>query len=318
MATAIGSLPHVDEASAMDLVLRLLPDLPAAPQLPRRSTGESMLAQVAAGVAGIHVDREGRLHIDPATVDPTPALDQPAFHDDSWGGLNAFLAATEGRTTPIKVQLAGPVTLALALVDGGVSPAAALPAAGLIVEQRGAALVQKVKAHAPKAPVVAFLDEPGLTVFSRANAPFDPNDVIEVLSAALASLGSATVTGVHCCGPTDWRLLASTGPDVISAPVGIGLEEEAGVIAPFLEQGGIVAWGAVPTDRPVSDDIGLLCRQLVATWRSLRADGCDSDLLRTRALITPACGMAGHGVSQAERALRLTAAVSARINEAAA
>jgi hypothetical protein len=316
--TAIGSLPHRDCDEATELVYRLLPDLPAAPQLPQRSAGEGMLAQVASGVAGIHIDDAGRLHIDPASIDPSPGSSEPAFDDASWGGLNAFLSRAGGQTDAVKVQLAGPVTLALALVDAGVAPSAALPAAGLIVEQRAAALRRHVAAALPQALVIAFLDEPGLTAFSSPVAPFEPTDVIEVLSATLASLGPDTVTGLHCCGPTDWRLVASAGPDVISAPVGIGLEDEGQVVAPFLEGGGVVAWGAVPTDRPISDDAGLLCRQLVATWRALRADGCDADLLRQHALITPACGMAGHGLSQAERVLRLVGHIVERIHEAAA
>jgi hypothetical protein len=277
-----------------------------------------MLAQVAFGVAGIHVDDDGELHIDPASVDPSPTTGSREFDERCWGGLTTFLDAATGRSAPIKVQLAGPVTLALALVHAGVTPSAALPAAALIVEQRAGALRNRVAHHAPDAPVVAFLDEPGLTIFSRAETPFDPNDVVEVLSAALASFGAQTVTGIHCCGPTDWRLVAATGPDVISAPLGIGLEDEGAVLSPFLEDGGLVAWGAVPTDRPVGDDTGWLCRQLVATWRALRAEGCDPELLRTRALITPACGMAGHGVSQAERVLRLTSGITERIHELAA
>lgn len=318
VATAIGSLPHIDAAAAAELVLGLLPDLPAAPQLPRRSRAEGMLAQMADGVAGIRADAEGRLLVEPSSMDPTPALDSPTFGDESWAGLNAFLAATAHRTGPIKVQLAGPVTLALALVEGGAAPSAALPAAGLIVEQRAAALSRWIAERVAGAPVVAFLDEPGLTVFSRAGAPFDPNDVIEVVSAALASFGRGTITGIHCCGPTDWRLVVSTGPDIISAPLAIGLEDEGAAIGPFLEEGGVVAWGAVPTDRPIGDDPGLLCRQLIATWRALRADGCDGDLLRSQALITPACGMAGHGLSQAERVLRLTGRITERIHELAA
>jgi len=37
MATAIGSLPHHDPAAAAALVLRCLPEIPAAPQLPMRT-----------------------------------------------------------------------------------------------------------------------------------------------------------------------------------------------------------------------------------------------------------------------------------------
>src|SRR4051812_48683074 len=44
VATAIGSLPHVDAVRAAELVLDALPELPCAPQLPTRSPREGMLA----------------------------------------------------------------------------------------------------------------------------------------------------------------------------------------------------------------------------------------------------------------------------------
>jgi hypothetical protein len=41
-------------------------------------------------------------------------------------------------------------------------------------------------------------------------------------------------------------------------------------------------------------------------------------LIRTHALVTPACGLAGHGVSQAARALRMTKTLSDRVADQAA
>ena len=49
LATACGSLPHVDPGAAIDLVLDVLPGLPAAPALPQRHPDEGMLGQAASG-----------------------------------------------------------------------------------------------------------------------------------------------------------------------------------------------------------------------------------------------------------------------------
>ena len=85
----------------------------------------------------------------------------------------------------------------------------------------------------------------------------------------------------------------------------------------FLESGGRVAWGAVPTDGPVSDDVGLLWRRLVGAWCDLVRAGCDPVLLRSRSLVTPACGLAGHGLSQADLALRLARELGQRAHDQA-
>ena len=44
--TSIGSLPHRDADAACDFVLKHHPSLPAAPQLPRRSALEGMVARL--------------------------------------------------------------------------------------------------------------------------------------------------------------------------------------------------------------------------------------------------------------------------------
>ena len=39
--------------------------------------------------------------------------------------------------------------------------------------------------------------------------------------------------------------------------------------------------------------------------------------LRTQAMVTPACGLAGHGVSQAARAMKLATTVAMRVTDQA-
>ena len=56
-----------------------------------------------------------------------------------------------------------------------------------------------------------------------------------------------------------------------------------------------------------------LWRALAARWHALADGGVDPVLLRRRALVTPACGLARHDPAQAALALRLTAALGARV-----
>ena len=116
------------------------------------------------------------------------------------------------------------------------------------------------------------------------------------------------VTGVHCCGTADWRAVLMAGPQVLSMPVGAGATEAAGALSAFVEAGGWVAWGAVPTSAPLGDLAGLYWKALSAQWCELVRNGCDPVLIRHRSLITPECGLALHEVAQAEHVLKLVQA----------
>src|SRR5688500_6988613 len=115
-ATSIGSLPHRDADAAAAFVLRHHPVLPAAPQLPRRSPLEGMIAQAARGMPGVTVNPDGTLVVDADGLDPSATV-EPPLDGASHAGLLAFLALAAGRTGPVKIQLTGPLTLGQALVD---------------------------------------------------------------------------------------------------------------------------------------------------------------------------------------------------------
>jgi methionine synthase II (cobalamin-independent) len=320
MATSIGSLPHTDPDAAATLVLTRHPDLPAAPQLPARSPREGMIAQGAHGIPGVTVLDDGTVRADAGAVESAVVNGVPvdgSLGPPDAGGLLHFLGRVEGRREPVKVQLTGPVTLALALTRAGVPSRAAFAVAADAVQARGRALVDQVARHAPGAPVVVFLDEPSLAVIRHPGFPLPSHAVVDLLIAALDSLHGAAATGVHCCGVTDWRVILEAGPDILSVPVALADSLDPAAVGAFLARGGWVAWGAVPTDAPMSDDVTFLWRRLLGSWSDLVRGGCPALLLRERALVTPACGLAGHGTSQADRALRLTAQLGDRVRDQA-
>ncbi|HUQ38979.1 MAG TPA: hypothetical protein VM030_02410 [Acidimicrobiales bacterium] len=315
-ATSVGSLPHDDPAAAVDLVLATHPGLPAAPQLSARTPAEGMLAQCAAGLEGVTVDpRDGSLTVDVRRLDPGAAVDA-TFRPDAWSGLLAFVDRLAGETRPVKLQLAGPVTLGLALMAAGAPPDRAFGVALAAIRARGRAIVDLLAHRAPGLAPLVVLDEPGLVGVGRPGFPLEPTALVDLMSTAMASLGVRS--GLHCCGETDWSLALGAGPDVAFIPVDRGVINHPAAVASFLEGGGWVAWGAVPTDGPVSDDPNRLWRQLTTLWCELVAGGCDPERLRTQAMVSPACGLAGHGESQAALVLRLSAALAERVQEQAA
>lgn len=316
--TSMGSLPHRDADEAAAFVLDRHPRLPAAPQLPRRSPLEGMVAQSARGIEGVTVTPDGVLHVDAGGLDASAPVRTP-IDGASHGGLLAFLSAAAGRTEPLKIQLTGPVTLGLALVEAGAAPDVAFPVAGAAVSVQARDLLSLVRRRLPEAPVLAVLDEPGLVAMGSGRIPLSADGTIDLLSGSLAALeaGGAT-TGVHCCGPTDWRLVSSAGPTLLALPAEADVVlGGASALAAHLERGGWIAWGAVPTDQPVGAAADRLWRQLTSLWCELVRAGCDPALLRTQAMVTPACGLAGHGISQAALWLDLAAELAGRVSDQA-
>jgi hypothetical protein len=318
LATSIGSLPHYDPSEAVDFILQSQPRLPAAPSLPARSRREGMIAQAAQGLPGIVVRDDGSLEIDDAALDPEAPLTDPGFSSDAFTGLRAFVNAVADRQAPIKVSLTGPVTFGIALVNAGVAPELAFRVASSAVLQRSRAMVQYVAQRVPQAQLVAFVDEPAMGSAMFPEFPIAPLDAVDLVSGALAQCEKLAITGLHCCGRADWRLLMQAGPQILSLPTDGGIESAAGALAGFLERGGWVAWGAVPTDRPIGTTVERLWRMLQVMWCTLVSEGgCDPVVLRTQAMITPACGLWRHGITQARQVLQFTNRLAERLHDQA-
>lgn len=320
MPSSVGSLPHADAEQAACMALDAQPELPAAPQLPRRHPSEGMLAQVAAGMTGVRVAGDGwSLAVDRRRLGPGPS-DAP-LDTEAWAGTLAFLrrAAAIKHVGPVKVQIAGPVTLGLALAKAGAPAGKAFAVAGAVVRGRVRAVRREVASALPGRPVVFVIDEPGLAVASDPSFPLGREETIDLLSGSLATAGAGgrdTVAGIHCCGPTDWSMVLQAGPDLLSLPVDAVAGEVSG-LSMFLDRGGWVAWGAVPTDRPLGDRDDAHWRKLNGLWGELARTGCDPMRLRLQSVITPACGLALHRPSQVGQVYGLVRRLAERVQDQA-
>jgi hypothetical protein len=314
IATGIGSLPHDDPVVAAEAVLRCLPELPAVPQLPGRDPREGMLVQWLGALPEVVVAPDGSFTV-AGDSDAPPHCD---FAHDAHAGLLAFLDVAANRGRPpvrVKAQVTGPLTLGLALLDAGMPRERAFERAACATRAWSVAIESLLATRLPDAGLLLFLDEPALVAWAGDDAPLEREIAIDVLSGALATL--ETPTGVHVCGDGDVALALAAGPEVLGVEVSSDLVRHSVALARFLDGDGWVAWGAVPTDRPVGESADPHWRALSSVWCELTRRGCDPVPLRTRGVVTPACGLAGYGASQAERVLGIARELATRVHDQA-
>jgi hypothetical protein len=99
--------------------------------------------------------------------------------------------------------------------------------------------------------------------------------------------------GIHLCGNPDWEFLLNLDMDVVSMDIYTNAEivsSCATSIQNFLNKGGRIVWGIVPTGfEPFSrEGVPSLIERLEAVWTRLWKKGVDRDLMLERSLLSPA------------------------------
>jgi methionine synthase II (cobalamin-independent) len=314
-------------------MLESLPEIPVWPQLSRRSFLENMYIQYSEGLPGVRVDEEAEriwFEVGAELSSELEGFYQAVIDEDVErfaisgryaAGLTEFLGgglAAELAGRPyLKGQVTGPISFGLTVTDQ--NKKASLY--NEILEEaivKGLALKAKwqcdeLRKAVPDSKVMLFIDEPYLVSVGSALVPVVREQVVMDIGELLKRCG-ADVTGVHCCGNTDWSLVFDTGVDLISFDAFDYLEEFVAYdkdIAKHLENGGSIAWGIVPNnERALEVGAEELAVMLEAGLGTLEDRGIEKDLLVRRSLVTPACGLGPATEEVAERALSLTGQVS--------
>ena len=194
---------------------------------------------------------------------------------------------------PFKAQWCGPTTLA---AYGALSPAEAVEWCRALV------------AATTRPGLVLFFDEPGL-------ATHEAVELTPLITEARARGVSAI--GVHCCGETDWDRVLSWPLDFIGIDVRRSLDSvvERPAWRRYVERGGALALGAVPTAPGERADLGEVCEGIEAALRSRTPNFAQ---VLHRSLVTTACGLGLHSPEAAWEAIRSLAEVRARLLAACA
>ncbi len=337
ITTGIGSFPHQDEQEVLPLILEDFPEIPFWPQLPKRSFLESMVVQYSEGFPCLRWnEKEQKVWIE---TSPRFWKEIETFYqrfeegdlgpfqitEDFARGLRILkdLSSKNHRKKIkyIKGQIAGPITFGLSLVDQDQKSIFYDPSLRDILVKhlslKARWLEKKYSDLFPGIPAVIFFDEPSLASFGSAFSGLNREEVILSLNECFDAVKG--LKGIHCCGNTDWGVLLSTRLDVLSFDAYDYLETLSLYpkdLKAFLERGGILAWGIVPTSEAiVKEDAQSLVNRLKKYFETLSKKGIDPALLK-RAIITPSCGMASLPVPLSEKVCQLTAEVSERLRDA--
>jgi hypothetical protein len=332
-SVAAGSLPHANPDDACQLVLDTL-DIPTWPQLPRRSFLENMYVQFSERFPGAVIDN-GRIYVNRNRDLDTPLealylaylmndLDHASIGRDHAAGLHRFLELNLGHPPLLKGQVTGPVSWGLTVTDQNRRPVlydqVLAEAVAHHLRLKAAWVEQELRSHILSeraVQTIMFIDEPYMSSFGSAFFSLNREEVIELMEEVLA--GIEGWKGIHCCGNTDWSLIFATTVDLVNFDAYEYAESVAlypDEVSAFLERGGILAWGIVPSSaQALEETVESLVARFHDAMSLLTAKGIHQDDLLASSLIMPSCGCGSLAIETAERVLTLTGQVAQALQE---
>ena len=327
-ASGVGSLPGTDPLEAVPLPLTTLPGLPYLPELPARGPGADMIGRAFA----VLVELYASLAPSGWRFDEHPGRDTRRAISILGQDLDALEERGEGFAGAIKVQVAGPWTLAGAVElrhgDKALSDPGACRdiAASLAEGLRGHAA--EVRKRLPAATsVVVQLDEPALPGVLRGSVPtasgFGTLRAVEpaVVEAnlkhvvdVLAADGVPTV--VHsCAGSTPVDLLHRTGLAALALDLAVLGQSADEALGGFVEAGGVLLAGIVPSLDPPEglSPLATTVATVQELWHRLGLPAAGLG----RVVPVPACGLAGASPAYARAATQRCADAARQLSDLA-
>jgi hypothetical protein len=308
--TGIGSLPDTDAVKACSKILSFGLTAPFWPQLPKRDFFELMTVQFSEGFPCITVDRTSRKTW--CQIDDTRTSRIQEFYDkllknspeqfaisrEFAAGLHTFADTVPAQSDFVKGHVTGPLTFSLGISDQNGTPIyydrELREAAVHLLAQKALFEINLLRKISPN--IIIFIDEPILAAYgSSAYVGISEKDVISCESELVSAIkSSGAYCGLHCCGNTDWSLVVKTGVDIVSFDAfsyAHSLALYADFVSAFLERGGYLAWGIVPTTAEISTETAdSLVQKLSDGFSLLSSKGIKRQSLEERAILTPSCG----------------------------
>jgi len=334
LATGIGSFPHKDVERACDLILETIPEIPIWPQLPNTNFREQMEAQYSEAFPNVAMDDANEKMYFKTDADSTAELekfyesfmeenlDHFKISDDYSRGIYAMKKRLSSDLPAsiqfFKSQVTGPVTFGLATVDQDKRALyyndvyRDVVIKGITMKARW--LLEKFKALGCRQ--ICFVDEPILSGFgSSTYVSVQREDVVRDLNEVVTAVHAAgAMVGTHCCGNTEWPILMDAGVDIISFDAfefGETITYYSDRTKDYLERGGVLAWGIVPTsERILEETTDSLISKLKERVAHLASKGINEDLIWEKCLLIPSCGAGSLPVDLAEKVFYTLAEVS--------
>lgn len=306
-ATGIGSLPGTDPAEAVRLVLGELPGMPHLPELPGRGAGADMVGRTAGLLVDLAVD------VTPAgwRLVPRSGVDQRRAGEFLARDLDALHDEADGWTGPLKLQAAGPWTLAASLErtrgERAVVDAGARRDLAQSLTEGLTAHVAAVAGRVPGARIVVQLDEPSVPAVLQGGLPTAsgfgklPAVAAEAVEQELRAVVEALPVPVvvHCCAPrAPLGLFRAAGAAGLSFD--LGLVQELDAVGEAVDAGVQLLAGVVPGTDAALPAPKATASRVAGLWREL---GFPAERLADAVTLTPSCGLAGASPAYARAAM---------------
>jgi len=290
--TAMAVMPHKDVDRALDLALTM--DIPFWPQLPHVSYYEDMYVQAAEHFPGILLDMENRIlrfsmeKFINEFEETMAHFDEPEYFDISKEYsvvYHRFLEMDLSDRPAIRGQLEGPISFGFNILDQDKRP--------ILFEDtvRSFMLEFMSKRINVQLERLKQMNEPGLQFLFSALSGYDSTKAKNEMEEFFAMVQRPR--GIHLCGNPDWDFLLNLDLDILSLDIyqnGEIFASYSKSIKRFLDRGGIIVWGVVPTNfEPFeAENINTLEARLIEVWDFLIDKGIDREFLISRSLISPA------------------------------
>lgn len=335
-ALAIGSLPHNTVESAMEVVKKDFSEIPFYPQLSNINRNEDMTIQFLEGLPSFlpsnesfEIDAESEKFFEDlesfftdyeeiiADTD-TEILEKYAISKEFSSTFPEFEKIIKN-TKPqyAKAQIIGPFTLAAMLTDqNGINAIFDETLREIVVKLLTLKVLWQIKhikqANPTTIPII-FMDEPTLSQLgTSAYLTISEKDVVDMLAEISEIIHqNGGISAIHCCGKCDWTILIKAKADIINFDA-FAFSEHLGLFAQeidkFLQDGGKLAWGLIPTlDVEALKNITLadLIKDFGQGIKYLTNKGIDEKLIIDNSLITSSCGAGSLSVELAQKAMDL-------------
>ncbi|MEE4243136.1 MAG: hypothetical protein V2I36_16860 [Desulfopila sp.] len=341
----IGSLPLSDHHEAMELILTYSPAIPLWPQLPLRN-GEGMIRQFLSGFPGLQ-EEKNRYWIDTSRSDFEeqmasfyedymeveqngifPEGSRFSLGSDTAPGFAAFLekiATVETEYITLKGQVTGPVTTGIGVKDQhGKSIIYDDNLRDVLVKHLTFKAIWQINTLRNilgcDQPIL-FIDEPGIVSFgSSAFSGISREMVSDAVTQTVTGIqNSGGLAGIHICANGDWGPALTSPADIISFDAYFYFDNfilYRDQLIEFLQRGGILAWGIIPTADPALLEeihIDTLLKKWLGQVETLAHFGFSRNTLLEQILIAPSCGTGSLPPNLAMKVLQLTAELSEKV-----
>ena len=301
-ATGVGSLPGTDPAEALRVVLGEVPDFAFLPELPARGPGADLIGRGAAFL----VDLPVQLAVSGWRFADRPGRDVRRAQDLLDRDLDTLSEFAEGYTGALKIQVAGPWTLAAGIElrhgEKAVSDHGAVADMVTSLAEGVAAHVAEVRSRVPGAQVVLQLDEPSLPAVLGARVltasgfrtlrRVEESVATDQLGRVIAAAGVPVI--VHCCArEVPLPLIRRAG--ALGASVDLSLWDlestaDLDALGEHLDVGAALFAGVLPAVDATLPGVGRVADHVRHLGRRL---GIPAVTLREQVVLTSACGLAG-------------------------